>query len=338
MTMRTVGIVVAGAGRIGRMHAEIFSRTVGARVLGIVDRRLRRDWLDAAGLGEVGVFASLSQALEKTGAAAAVIAASSAAHVELVREAAAAGAHVLCEKPVAFRAAAISALAAEVGDSGKVVRVGFNRRFDPQFSRVREALRAGELGRAYLYRVVNRDPRRPPADFIPRSGGMLADFNVHDFDMLRFLSGGEIAEVHARGANLIADEALGGDLDAMVLSLRMSDGALAAVDALRETNCGYDQRLEVAGERGMLRAENIPAWFSVRSGPEGALHANPRRDFIERYRESFELQARAFLLAVRGEGGNGNGSAATLEDAAAAMRAVEAAQRSLEENRPAAVE
>ena len=335
--MKTIGIVVVGAGRIGRMHAEIFSRTPGARVLGIVDRRLRRDWREALGLGGVGVFASTTEALKATGAEAAVIAASSSAHAELVREAAAAGAHVLCEKPVAFRAETIAALAAEVGGlegaGGKVVQVGFNRRFDPHFARVRTAVESGGLGRAYLYRVVNRDPRRPPADFIPRSGGMLADLNIHDFDMLRFLSGAEIAEVYARGGRLIAGGAMGGDWDAMVLSVRMSDGALAAVDSLRETNCGYDQRLEVAGEGGMVRAENIPSDFSVRSGPDGSLHSNPRRDFIERYRESFEIQAREFLRTIRGE----RACAAGLADATAAMRAAEAAQKSLEENRPVAV-
>ena len=331
--MKTIGIVVVGAGRIGRMHAEIFSRTPGARVLGIVDRRLRRDWREALGLGGAGVFASTTEALKATGAEAAVIAASSSAHAELVREAAAAGAHILCEKPVAFRAETIAALAAEVGGLERVVQVGFNRRFDPHFARVRTAVESGGLGRAYLYRVVNRDPRRPPADFIPRSGGMLADLNIHDFDMLRFLSGAEIAEVYARGGRLIAGGAMGGDWDAMVLSVRMSDGALAAVDSLRETNCGYDQRLEVAGEGGMVRAENIPSDFLVRSGPEGSLHSNPRRDFIERYRESFEIQAREFLRTIRGE----RACAPGLADATAAMRAAEAAQKSLEENRPVAV-
>ena len=333
-TAKTIGIVVAGAGRIGKMHAEIFARTPGARVVGIVDRHLRREWLDECGLSEVPVFAAATEALEKTGAEAAVIAASSTAHVGLIREAAAMGRHVLCEKPIAFSAADIAALAEELRNSPLVIQAGFNRRFDPQFARIRDAVRAGELGRIYMWRIVNRDPRRPPPDFIPRSGGMLADFHVHDFDMLRFLSGGEIAEVHARGAQLIADETMTGDLDAALLSARMADGALAGVDGLRETNCGYDQRIEAVGEKGMMKAENIPAHFVAAGGPSGDLRANPRPDFIVRYRESFEIQAREFLRTIRGERECPTG----LADAAAAMRAVEAAQKSLQENRPVAPE
>lgn len=329
MNAKPIGIVVVGAGRIGRMHAEIFARLPGARLAGIVDRHSRREWLIEAGLAEVPVFESTTEALDKTGAEAAVIAASSTAHVELIREVTAAQRHVLCEKPVAFDSAKIAALAEETRGFPGVIQIGYNRRFDPQFSRIRDAVQGGELGRIYLYRIVNRDPLRPPADFIPRSGGMLADFHCHDMDMLRFLSGNEVAEIHARGAQLIADEAMRDDLDAVVLSLRMADGALAGVDGLRETNCGYDQRIEVVGEQGMRRAENIPAHFVAAGSPAGSLHANPRPDFMIRYRESFEIQARAFLRAVRGE----CECPVSLADAAAAMRTVEAAQKSLQENR-----
>lgn len=329
MSMRPVGIIVVGAGRIGKMHADIFARQPRARLSGIVDRHLRREWLDEYGLSEVPVFESTTEALAKTAAEAAVIATSSTAHVELIREVTAAGRHVLCEKPIAFSSSAITQLAEETRGFSGVIQVGYNRRFDPQFSRIQAAVQAGDLGRIYLYRITNRDPRRPPADFIPRSGGMLADFHCHDMDMLRFLSGSEPAEIHARGAQLIADKAMQGDLDAMVLSLRMADGALAGVDGLRETHCGYDQRIEVVGEHGMRRAENIPDHFVAAGSPAGDLHANPRPNFIARYRESFEIQARAFLAAIRGE----RECKVTLTDAAAAMQAVEAAQKSLQENR-----
>ena len=329
MSMSPIGIVVVGAGRIGRMHAQIFARAPGARLAGIVDRHGRREWLIEAGLSQVPVFESTTEALEATSAEAAVIATSSTAHVELIREVTAAKRHVLCEKPVAFDSGQITALAEETRGFSGVIQVGYNRRFDPQFSQIRDAVQGGELGRIYLYRIVNRDPLRPPADFIPRSGGMLADFHCHDMDMLRFLSGDEVAEIHARGAQLIADEAMRDDLDAVVLSLRMADGALAGVDGLRETNCGYDQRIEVVGEQGQRCAQNIPAHFVAGGSPAGSLHANPRPDFMTRYRESFEIQARAFLRAVRGE----CECKVTLADAAAAMRAVEAAQKSLQENR-----
>ena len=199
--MNEIRIAVVGGGRIGMMHAQIVARLPQARLVGVVIRSGERSALDAAGLTHAPVFGDLDEAM--AAADAVLIAASSDAHIELIRRAARAGKHILCEKPVAFEAAQIDALRAEMSDSagGVVIQVGFNRRFDPDFSRLRTMLRERALGRLYLLHIVNMDPRRPPMAFIPRSGGMFRDFNVHDFDMLAALSGERIAEVYARGAS-----------------------------------------------------------------------------------------------------------------------------------------
>ena len=335
--MNDIGIAVVGGGRIGVMHAQIVARLPQARLVGVVIRSGDRSALDAAGLGDARVFGDLDDAMEAADAV--LIAASSDAHVELIRRAAHAGKHILCEKPVAFEAAQIDALHAQISDSaasGVVIQVGFNRRFDPDFSRLRGMLRERALGRLYLLHIVNMDPRRPPMAFIPRSGGMFRDFNVHDFDMLAALSGERIAEVYARGANLVDDE-IGrlGDIDTAVISMRMSGGALASVSCSRETNCGYDQRIEALGEKGALRAGNLRAHGVVSDSATGSLRANPLPDFIARYRDSYEHQALAFLAAVRA--GKLPADLPGLRDAAAAVRAAQAAQQSMNENRPVVI-
>ena len=273
---------------------------------------------------------------------AAVIAASSDAHLDLIRQAAAADKHILCEKPVAFASASIAALRRELRDYRRVVQVGFNRRFDPHFAKVRARLPA--LGRPYIYRIVNRDPKRPRAGFAARSGGMFCDFNSHDFDMLRFLSGGEIAEIYARAATLL--EPAAAEIDTVVISAKMANGALALIDSCRETNRGYDQQIEILGANGVVGAANVPQSALIAADANGELRENPQPDFIARYRESFAAQLEAFIDAAQAaDAANAAGAAnaadaqppVTLADAEAAIRAAEAAALSARENRPVAL-
>ena len=327
--LHEVKIAVIGAGRIGRMHAQIFARTPGAEVVGIVERCPRNDWRSKARLDAVRIYSDAAGALANNDTNAVVIATSTDAHIELIRASLAANKKVFCEKPIAFNSEAIEALAREAGNA--LVQVGFNRRFDPQFARLAKMLRSNHLGRVFLYHIVNRDPHRPPLNYIPRSGGMFTDFNVHDFDMLRFLSDSEIVDVYARAANLV-DASIGraGDVDTAVLSLQLANGALATIDTCRETNCGYDQRAEALGEKGTLRADNVLCDTVIGGTMEGHLAANPLPDFVARYQRSFELQAEAFVAAARGEAECTVG----LADAVATVRVAEAAWQSVAENRP----
>ena len=330
--MNEIGIAVVGGGRIGIMHAQIVARLPQTRLVGVVIRSGDRAALDDAGLGDVPLFGDMDEAMDKADAV--LIATSSDAHVGLIRRAATAGKHVLCEKPVAFEAAHIDALCTETADRGVVIQAGFNRRFDPDFFRLREMLREHALGRLYMLHIVNMDPRRPPMDFIPRSGGMFIDFAVHDFDMLAALTGDDIAEVYAHGANLVDDE-IGklGDIDTAVINIKMRSGALAAVLCSRETNCGYDQRIEVLGEKGTLRVGNVLSHGILSNSAAGSLCANPLPDFVARYRQSYECQILAFVAAVR----EGKPPSVGLREAAMAVRAAQAAGQSMLENRPVTI-
>ena len=331
--MSGLGIAIIGAGRIGRMHAEVFAATPGAEVVGIVDRsRKDPEWPTRAGLDNAAVYASASEAFADKKAKAVVIATASDSHADLIRAAARANKKIFCEKPVAFSAAAIRDLQKDIGKT--FLHVGFNRRFDPRYRKMRDLLAAGRLGRMYSYHIVNRDPKRPPPHFIGGSGGMLADFNVHDFDMLRFLSGGDIAEVYVRGAGLIPEVAAAGDIDTAIITAQMENGALASVCCSRETNYGHDQSVEALGEKGALRADNVLEAIPRHYHLEGITDPPPLPDFAARYRESFVAQARAFVAAAQGKN---EPPPTALQNAARAVAAVEAGNESLKTNRPVKV-
>ena len=335
-------IAVIGAGRIGRMHAEIVAAMPAASLVGVVDRsRKDPNWATRAAntpaLGELAqatMYASAAEAFADKTVEAVIIATSSSSHVGLILAAAQAGKKILCEKPVAFSVAAFDALQKELGGDGNKVQVAFNRRFDPHFSALQQALTRRDLGAVRSYHIINRDPKRPPADFIGGSGGMLADFNVHDFDMLRFLSGDNIAEIYARGANLI-DPSLAqhGDIDTAMINIRMTGGALANIDCSRETNYGYDQRIEVLGEKGGLRASPAAQIAPTHYGEDGILHPPLMENFITCYHESYRRQTEAFLAACRGEAA----FSPALEDTRRAVAVVEAGNASLQQNKPIAV-
>ena len=331
-----INFAVVGAGRIGKMHAAIFGRLPNARLRGVVDRKQKEpNWLARAGFADAVLYPDAAAAFADDKTQAVVIAASSDSHTRLIADAVAAGKRVFCEKPVAFAARPIAELRQSL-PADALVQIGFNRRFDPAFNALKEALSQGELGRVYSYHIVNRDPRRPPANFVGRSGGMLADFNVHDFDMLAHLSGGGVADVFVRGAGLLRDEALqrAGDMDTVMINARLNDGALANIDCARECGYGYDQRVEVLGERGGLRLDNETPPRPARMEATGFVTPPPKEDFIARFYESYKRQARAFVAACLGEAGCPVG----LQEAARAAAVVEAATRSLQSGRSEAVD
>ena len=327
----SIRVIVIGAGRIGRMHADIISQTPGAALHGVVDRRQEdTDFLARLDSMQAKIYPDAAAAFADDKADAVCIATSSDSHVTLIKDAIAAGKKVFCEKPVAFTAQALRDLLSALPPDAPV-QVGFNRRFDPSFSALKQSLADGALGRVYTYHIINRDPRRPPAGFVGRSGGMLLDFNVHDFDMLAYLSSCRVSEVFARGSNLLHDETMlaAGDIDTVTLSVVLENGCLATVDCARETNFGYDQRIEVMGEAGGLRADNVTRQQPTQLGGDGFLAPPLRFDFIERYRESFQAQASAFTGFCRGDQPN----PVPLSTALAAVAAAEAGTRSLTSGR-----
>jgi len=328
MEQTTVGVI--GTGRIGRMHTENLVHAIPeARVKSVASPHIDREWAEA--LGVAVATTDNEVVLTDPEIEAVVITAPSGLHAELICRAAEAGKHVFCEKPVAFETEPIEEVLAAVDTAGVQLQVGFNRRFDPGLLRMRDMVRSGAIGEIHTLRVTNRDPKAPAIEFVRRSGGLFFDFTIHDLDTVRFLSCGEIVEVFAAGGVLIDPEiGAAGDIDTAVITLRLSNGALAVIDNSRQAVYGYDQRFEVFGSEGSVAVDNTRSTTACASSTAGVFIENTYDSFVSRYREAFVAEVSDFLRCVR----ESVPVAVGATDALAAIRAADAAQRSLVENRP----
>ncbi len=328
MNHTTVGVI--GAGRIGKMHTENLVHAIpGARVKAVASPHVDEVWAQAHGIAVCGTANDVI--FDDPEIEAVVITAPSGLHAELISQAAAAGKHIFCEKPVAFETGPIEEVLDAVNAAGVQLQVGFNRRFDPGLQKMDALVSGGGIGEIQTIRVTNRDPQAPPIDFVKRSGGLFFDFTIHDLDTVRFLSHSEIVEVYATGAVLIDPEiGVAGDIDTAVLTLRLASGALAVIDNSRQAAYGYDQRFEVFGSKGNVVVDNTRATTMGSSTTAGVVVENTYDSFVTRYREAFVAEVADFLRCVR-EGDTVTVGAA---DALEAVRAAGAARQSMQENRP----
>jgi myo-inositol 2-dehydrogenase/D-chiro-inositol 1-dehydrogenase len=255
-------------------------------------------------------------------------------HAHLIVEAARAGKHIFCEKPIDFDLHKIDLALQAVGEAGVKLMVGFNRRFDPSFQKVRELVTAGQVGAIHLVRITSRDPAPPPADYIRVSGGLFLDMTIHDFDMARFLTGSEVVEVFAAGGVLV-DQSIGeaGDIDTAIVTLKFANGAFGAIDNSRQAVYGYDQRVEVFGSAGMAVVNNHTPDAHVLSDDQGVHSSRPLYFFIQRYTESYIAEMTAFVRSVAQD----SPSPVSGQDGRMPVVIGQAARRSLRENRPVPV-
>ena len=220
-------------------------------------------------------------------------------HARFTEEAALAGKHIFCEKPIAHSLAEIDRALAAVAKAGVKLQVGFNRRFDANFRRVRRAIEDGEIGEPALMHIVSRDPAPPPVSYVKVSGGMFLDMTIHDFDMARFLIGAEVEEVYTQ-AGVTVDPAIGeaGDVDTAVVMLKFSNGVIGTIDNCRRAAYGYDQRVEVLGSKGSISTMNNYPNAAVVSDGASVRRDLPLNFFMDRYTESFCVELSAFVDAV----------------------------------------
>ena len=220
-------------------------------------------------------------------------------HANLIVEAACAGKHIFCEKPIDHSLAKIDLALQEVKKSGVKLQVGFNRRFDANFVRVRSAVAQGEIGTPHLMHIISRDPGPPPISYIKTSGGIFLDMTIHDFDMARFLVGDEIENIYTTGAVRVDPEiGKAGDLDTVLIVLQFKNGVIATIDNSRKAVYGYDQRVEILGSKGAISTENCYPNQAILSTGTAIQRDLPLNFFMERYTESFVSELRAFVQAV----------------------------------------
>ncbi|QKW10097.1 Gfo/Idh/MocA family oxidoreductase [Streptomyces sp. NA04227] len=297
-----IGLI--GAGRIGTFHATSLSRhpAVGSLVVADADPARGRALADRVGAtaapGADEVFA--------WGVDAVVITAATAAHAELIARAARASLPVFCEKPIALDLPGTLAALGEVDSAGTVLQLGFQRRFDAGYITAREAVRTGRLGRLHTVRAITSDPAPPPAAYLPLSGGLFRDCLVHDFDILRWVTGREITEVYATGSDrgpAMFREA--GDVDTAAAVLTLDDGTLATATATRCNGAGYDVRMELAGELDQVAVgldDRTPIASTEPAGPPAA--DKPWPGFLERFAPAYEAELAAFVEVVEGRRDN----------------------------------
>lgn len=324
-----------GAGRIGRIHAHNLTRRIPeARLSVVVDISREAAKRCAADFGIPSFAEEEARIMEDPSIDAVVICSSTPTHPELIREAAFAGKHIFCEKPLALDLQEIDDALEAVRDYEVKLQVGFNRRFDPSFHQAREAVAAGRIGTPHLVRVTSRDPEPPPAEYVKASGGIFLDMTIHDFDSSRYLAGDEIEELYATGSTLI-DPAIGraGDLDTAMVMLRFARGALGAIDNSRRAVYGYDQRVEVFGSEGQVVVGNHTSHQAVYSNGQGVHGPLPLYFFLERYQESYLAEMKAFVRSVTED----SPPPVTGRDGRRAVELGLAAWRSYRENRPVAV-
>ena len=331
---KKINIAAIGTGRMGSVHvANLVQKIPEANLSAICDIRLPVAQAVADELGIQRVVQDYHELLADQDIQAVLIATSTPTHAQIIQDAAAAGKHIFCEKPLALDLESIDTALAAVKKAGVKLQVGFNRRFDKHFRQAREIVHSGELGRTSMLLITNRDPQLPAMEFLRASGGLFLDMTIHDFDMARFQIG-EVEEIYAAGSVLIDSELNSfGDLDTAAVTLKFCDGTLGLIDNSRQSVYGYDQRLEVFCLNGTAKVENEVEHNVFKGNPEGFHSARVPHFFMQRFAPCYVEEVRQFVLCVRDD----TPVPVTGEDGRKAVVLGHAAWKSYHENRPVKV-
>ena len=332
MSKNVLNFGIIGAGRIGSVHAENLSfRLPQARVVALTDMNRDAAQALAARCGIPSVVESSDELLADPSIDAVLICSPTPTHADLIVEAALAGKHIFCEKPIAFTLDKIDTALAAVRAAGVQLQIGFNRRFDSNFARVRKAVAGGEIGVPTLMHIVSRDPAPPPLDYIRSSGGIFLDMTIHDFDMARFLIGDEVEEIYTAAAVLVDPEiGKAGDLDTALVLMRFRNRVIATIDNSRRAVYGYDQRVEILGSLGKIETANRYPNQAVVSSAKSVYTDLPLNFFMDRYTESFAMELESFTQAVL----EGRQTEVTGIDGRIPVVMALAARKSCDEHRP----
>lgn len=301
--MKKLNIGIIGAGRIGKVHIKSIVYSVPtARVLGITDvfKGELQELADTYGIEKI--YDDYKQLLADPEIDAVLVCSSSDTHSAIAIEAAQAGKHIFCEKPVDLTPDKVQAVIDACDKAGVKLQVGFNRRFDHNFAQVRKLINEGKIGNLELVKITSRDPEPPSAEYAAVSGGIFLDMTIHDFDMAAFIAGSPVTEVYASAACLV-DPAIGeaGDVDTAIISLKFANGALGVIDNSRRAAYGYDQRVEAFGSLGAACAANDTPTNVTLMNSDSVSTDKPLYFFLERYMQSFRDEMIQFVDCVNND-------------------------------------
>lgn len=298
---KEVNVGVIGLGRIGKLHVHnLIAEIPGIKLIGVAD-------IVESSLKEISqkydipiVEKDYRVLLENKQIDAILICSSTDTHAQIIIEAAQAGKHIFCEKPIALDVEKIDQAIAAVKKTGVKLQMGFNRRFDPSFKKAKDLVAKGKIGTPHLVRITSRDPEPPPISYIKVSGGIFLDMMIHDFDMARYLLDQEVVELMAVGSCLV-DPAIGeaGDIDTAIVTFQYKNGAWGTIDNSRQAVYGYDQRIEIFGSEGCIQVGNKKPTEVCLSGAEDVIIAKPVYFFLERYNESYINEIKHFFYCIK---------------------------------------
>jgi myo-inositol 2-dehydrogenase/D-chiro-inositol 1-dehydrogenase len=299
--MKTVKIGIIGAGRIGKIHADNLLRIPHVEIKSIADLyadQTLQEWVNARNIPHV--TQNNMEIIQNPEIDAIFICSITDTHVPLIIEAARAGKHIFCEKPVSMDIVHTQKAVDIARECGVKLQIGFNRRFDHNFKRIQAGVQAGEIGEPHIVKITSRDPNPPSEDYIKESGGIFMDMAIHDFDMARFICGSEVEEVYAIGTVLVNPVFKQyDDLDTAIVLLTFANGAMGVIDNSRQAVYGYDQRVEVFGSKGNLSANNdYPNTVEI-STADKIYRDKPLNFFLERYNAAYIEETQLFIQAIQ---------------------------------------
>lgn len=331
--MKQINAGIIGLGRIGMVHLHNILTMPEVNVIEVADTNVADKTAELDQLGIKNRTDNYHDILNNSKIDTVFIFTSTDTHEQMVTEAANAKKNIFCEKPLSMSLDESKSLAVlkAVKDNGVKLQMGFNRRSDPQFDQIHRQVINGDIGTPQVVKITSRDPEVTPHELIKRIGGLLFDFTMHDFDMARFMMQSDISEVYVNAGRLV-DPGLAelNDYDTAVMTLKFANGTFGVIDNSRRAVYGYDQRVEVFGSKGMLKAENVSDSTVELYDSQEEHKTNPLPAFPERYKRAYYLEIHKFVDSLL----NGTPLAATGEDVVMAQRAAVAAMKSIKTGLP----
>ena len=297
--MNKLKFAIAGLGRIGKIHLDNLLQMEGVSVIAATDPS-SESLQYAKNKGILFIVDTYEELVQIPEVDAVLICSPTDTHAYYTSLAAKAGKHIFCEKPLDLNLKKVIEVLEIVKDSGVKLMLGFNRRFDREFKKVKDLVANNAIGQPHLVKITSRDPAPPPISYIKQSGGLFLDMTIHDFDMARFVVDKEVTEVYARGAALTGNGIeTADDIDTAIITLTYTDGTMAVIDNSRQAAYGYDQRIEVFGSEGMVQGDNnfcdVHRLYN-KNGSHGSL---PLHFFLERYAEAYKTELSSFCTFLK---------------------------------------
>ena len=298
--MNKINLAILGLGRIGKIHAENIISLNECNLKIIIDPISDSD----NNFTDLGIKQSkhFDDLLNENDIDGVIICSPSKYHVSQIKSLSDLTKNIFCEKPLGLSIEEILDVKSLVAKKSLNLHIGFNRRNDPDFSELKRRILNDEIGDLHMIKITSRDPAPPPISYIKKSGGIFLDMTIHDFDMVKYLSGSEISELYVKGGCFVDPEIEKAKyVDTAIINMSLKNGVLATINNSRQAVYGYDQRIEVLGSKGVLKVENKLLNKVVKGTREGFISSNPQNFFIDRYEQSYKKELMNFVRSIRGD-------------------------------------